>query len=512
MTTTATTPNDPVALRWEAPGPGDFRGLHDHFPRALTPEYQELLRDGMIGGEADWCESYGFPIRSIRPDFVHGRVFISTVPLVGPATDRLPPAWAMKLAVRLVPAFRRRTRAAARAVVDRPWLAEAEQWFAVERPAWEQRDAAFEAIDVAVLDDDALVAHLAAVRALAGEGYRTHFRLHGCDLVPTGLYLADSQRWGIDPVAAAGLLAGSSPASRGEGATPAWCLVSGYDLDERCAIELPAWQPAPSRPSVAADAESEQALRSQVPAAQRARWDRYLADARATCGVRDSNGLLTAAWPAGLLRRAMLEAGRRLVDRGRLEDTDHAVELTVAELAGALEGRSGAPSAADASERAAARRVLSAHRPPASLGRPQDLPLGALPPAVAELATALLALRDLGITPPGHRDELRGTGLGRGTATGRACVTADPAVALARFEPGDIVVTAGTCPAWNSILALAGGVVTEEGGPLSHAAVIARELGLPAVIGCRGAVAAIADGATVVLDLDEGTVREVDAS
>jgi pyruvate,water dikinase len=126
---------------------------------------------------------------------------------------------------------------------------------------------------------------------------------------------------------------------------------------------------------------------------------------------------------------------------------------------------------------------------------------------VAELAGALLALRDLGITPPGRRDELRGTGLGTGTAAGRACVADDPAAAFARFEPGDIVVTAGTCPAWNGILALAGGIVTEEGGPLSHAAVIARELGLPAVIGCPGAVAAIADGAEVVLDLDRGTVE-----
>ena len=121
----------------------------------------------------------------------------------------------------------------------------------------------------------------------------------------------------------------------------------------------------------------------------------------------------------------------------------------------------------------------------------------------------LLVLRDVGITPAGDRDHLQGTPLGSGTVTGRACVARDPAAALAAFEPGDIVITAGTCPAWNSVLALSGGVVTEEGGPLSHAAVIARELGLPAVIGCAGAVAAIAHGALVELDLDRGVVREV---
>jgi len=503
---TATVP--PTAeLRWEPPGRGDWRGLHDHFPRALTPEYQEILHDGMTEGEAEWITAYGFPISTIRPAFVHGRVFISAVPLVGRPSDRLPPTWLMKLAVRLVPAFRRRTLAAGRALSDRPWLAEAMHWFDVERPAWEERNAELEAVDVTALDDTGLLAHLAAVRAAVGEGYRAHFRLHGCDLVPTGLYLAESNRWGIDPMDAAGLLAGSSPASRGDAAPPAWCLLSGYDLDERCAAELPAWRPAEPRPAVDADPSVERALRAKVPEAARAQWEQYLADARATCGVRDSNGILTAAWPAGLLRRAMLEAGRRLAPRGALDTAEHAVELTVVELRGAIEGAPTAPSAADVRTRAEARRALSLHRAPAALGPPQDLPLDAMPPAVADLAAALLALRDLGITPPGHRDDLSGFGLGAGTVTGRACVAADPAAALARFEPGDIVVTAGTCPAWNSILALAGGVVTEEGGPLSHAAVIARELGLPAVIGCAGAVDAIADGAVVVLDLDDGRVR-----
>ena len=95
--------------------------------------------------------------------------------------------------------------------------------------------------------------------------------------------------------------------------------------------------------------------------------------------------------------------------------------------------------------------------------------------------------------------------------TGRACVAADPAEALSRFTPGDILVTAGTAPAWNTVLALAGGVITEEGGPMSHAAVIARELGLPALVGTADAIRLIPDGATVELDPGAGTVRVVPA-
>ena len=132
-----------------------------------------------------------------------------------------------------------------------------------------------------------------------------------------------------------------------------------------------------------------------------------------------------------------------------------------------------------------------------------------LPPAMRTLTTALLTVRDLGITPPGERTPLSGVGIGTDVVTGRACVAADPAEALARFEPGDVIVTAGTCPAWNTLLAHAGGVVTEEGGPLSHAAVIARELGLPALIGTAAATALLPDGAKVELDPVAGTVRVI---
>lgn len=64
-----------------------------------------------------------------------------------------------------------------------------------------------------------------------------------------------------------------------------------------------------------------------------------------------------------------------------------------------------------------------------------------------------------------------------------------------------------TAPTDNAVLTMAGAIVTEEGGPLCHAAVIARELGIPAVIGAEGAMAGIADGATITVDPVQGEVR-----
>jgi pyruvate,water dikinase len=86
-------------------------------------------------------------------------------------------------------------------------------------------------------------------------------------------------------------------------------------------------------------------------------------------------------------------------------------------------------------------------------------------------------------------------------------VAADPRDALDRLEPGDVLVAFGTTPAYNVVLSMVGAVVVEEGGLLSHAAVIARELGLTAVVGAAGAMAAIPDGAQIEVDPAVGRVR-----
>ena len=83
-----------MTAAWAPPGKGDWRGLHDHFPRPLVPEHEAILTEGMTVGEAEWIGAYGFPVRTIEPRVVRGRVFISPVPLVGPRSDSTPPSWA----------------------------------------------------------------------------------------------------------------------------------------------------------------------------------------------------------------------------------------------------------------------------------------------------------------------------------------------------------------------------------------------------------------------------------
>lgn len=111
--------------------------------------------------------------------------------------------------------------------------------------------------------------------------------------------------------------------------------------------------------------------------------------------------------------------------------------------------------------------------------------------------------RPLHETSIAHR-VLRGIGVSPGTATGRAVRVTDPADPCLRR--GDILVARHTDPGWTPAFSIAGGIVTEEGGLLNHGAIVARELGVPAVVGVRGAMRLVPQGARITVDGGSGTV------
>ena len=534
------------------PGKGEWISLRDHFPRAVTPEYALLLSDAMREGEAIPMAEYGLPVKSLMVGLVHGHVYITPEPLLGQPSNSLPPLPALWAASRLLPAFRRRTKAARSVLANRPWLADAERWYATERGGWIAASRQLEAEDVDASDDASLADHLQRARAHASAGYRRHFALHGPDLIPTGLLLARCEDWGVAPDAVLPALTGASPASLGRGplldalratATTAatspetidelrsvagaeldafladfgWRTVTGYDLDSLTLGELPSLivqlaRPAPSSRATDTDGEAAVArLRSLVPSVHHAELDQLVHDARATFGVRDDNGAITGAWPIGLLRRAMVAAGRRLAAGGRLRDAHHALEVDVDELV-LLLGGAATPTADEVAIRAKERAERSELVPPPTLGPRIGIPVDALPAPMRTVSRAQLILRDSFLAPVGARAGLDGDGIGAEVYRGRALVAADPGDALMRLEPGDVLVAYGTTPAFNMALSIAGAVVVEEGGLLSHAAVIARELGLPAVIGAAGCMSEIADGALVEVDPVRGQVRVLSGS
>jgi len=126
------------------------------------------------------------------------------------------------------------------------------------------------------------------------------------------------------------------------------------------------------------------------------------------------------------------------------------------------------------------------------------------------MARSQLALADG--TYHGGTEPLTGLGIGDQPVTARACIVANAPDALARLQPGEVLVASSTTPAFNAALSIAGGLVVEQGGYMSHAAVTARELGLPAVIGATGAVADLTDRSIVCVDPVAGLVRQLDTT
>jgi pyruvate,water dikinase len=101
---------------------------------------------------------------------------------------------------------------------------------------------------------------------------------------------------------------------------------------------------------------------------------------------------------------------------------------------------------------------------------------------------------------------VRGTGASPGIYVGVARVLSGPAE-FARLRKGDVLVTATTTESFNIVLPMIGAIVTDNGGLLSHAAIVSREYGIPGVVGCRDATRRIPDGARVEVDGGAGEVR-----
>jgi pyruvate,water dikinase len=107
-------------------------------------------------------------------------------------------------------------------------------------------------------------------------------------------------------------------------------------------------------------------------------------------------------------------------------------------------------------------------------------------------------------TPPAGG--LSGTPASAGTATGKVRVILDPVGA--HLEPGEILVAPSTDPGWTPLFRTAGALVMEMGGVISHGSVVAREYGIPAVVGVPDATTRLRTGQTVTVDGSAGTVRQ----
>lgn len=182
-------------------------------------------------------------------------------------------------------------------------------------------------------------------------------------------------------------------------------------------------------------------------------------------------------------RALILSVGEAVCQAERLAETTDVFFLTFPEIHAALLG---ADHRASVSARRAifARELLRRHVPLVLLSD------GTEPTAVP--------------TPRDHTSALRGTPASPGRVTAPARVILDPEAA--QLAPGEILVAPSTDPAWTPLFLKASGLVMEVGGAMAHGAIVAREYGLPAVVGVRGVTQQIATGSLITLDGTEGLV------
>jgi pyruvate,water dikinase len=192
------------------------------------------------------------------------------------------------------------------------------------------------------------------------------------------------------------------------------------------------------------------------------------------------------------MHRAALELGRRLVQMGVLHRPDDVFWLTLTEIQAALVK----PEAlhAQITERQADHQVWS------QVQAPYLLPVDSQP---AFWWGWIFPTPELQRHPDAYTLAGLGVSPGKVTAVARVIHSLDE---MENLRPGEILVTRTTTPAWTPLFARAAGLVTDLGGPLAHGSIVAREVGIPAVMGTGTATHKIRDGQTITILGAEGKV------
>ena len=533
-------------LRFDPPGPGSWAIDAVHFPRPVTRYWAELHPEPFARGFREFTRLYGLLFDTLEYAYVNGFAYHAMRPI---PDDEVP----------------RRFGSAEEALDKKLWREQLRDWDETFKPASIEIHRELQAVQPDDLSDADLTAYLARCREHHAEMIYQHMRYTAAAMVPTGDLLAHAGQWtGLSTAHLLGMMQGAAPVSAGasgelgrliaavtadsaargllesdgepgevltqlralEGDAGAavsayldlvgYRLLDGFDIGGRYALELPDVLLRAMRAAVeaggtpASEAEDRIAeVRSQVPEQHQAQFDELLEEARLMYRLRDERGVYSDIWASGVMRRAALGAGRRVAERGRIHEPEHFVDAEFAEMCMLLSGSS-EPSADELAERFSWRTSHDAKEAPRLLGPeppPPPDPSG-LPPAPARMMAAMgITIDEMFSSSQEEHEEhlLRGLGASGGVYEGPARRVAGPDE-FDRIVKGDVLVTESTSEAFNILLPLLGGIVTDSGGLLSHSAIVAREYGIPGVVGTREATDRIPDGTTVRVDGDAGEV------
>ena len=554
--TDSTVPTPDVT--WDAPNPGPWLLDAVHWPNGVAPIVADLYPALLTQGFGESFRRWGLLLDTVAFASINGFLYLQPQPFDRPGPDGPPTAeW-------LGSEVERRTGIAGDVLATKAWREVMERWDADVKPAAVARHRELGDVDLRALDDDGLRAHLDECVAHLADMVLQHHRFNAdATMLPSDFALQVGAWLGEDPDSFLGVFDDYSPASGivspelapaidGLRSAPAadpllhgdaepaqrlrqlrdlvpavdeyvrsigFRLVDGLDIRYLTTIECPELILGRLASGQTVDADRARrradafadAIRTRLSPEHREAFDELLAEARLVYRLRDERALYSDISALGLLRLALLEAGQRLADRGALAAVEHVLELDRSEIMDLLRGAS-APSAGDIAGRVARRDEIRAQGAPIQLGPPppEPPPVDQLPPPLARVMGAMGYAIDglFGQLDEADGDDTRIGGIpaGMGTHEGRVLIVRS-AADLLELEPGDVLVSRTTGEGINSTLHLIGAIVTDHGGVASHAAIVARECGFPAVVGTTNATHRLRNGQIVRVDGTTGEVR-----
>jgi pyruvate,water dikinase len=517
-----------------------------HFPRPVTRYWQEMHPEPFRRGFSEFTRYYGMLIDGLEYAYINGFCYSRMVPAPEP---EIPERFAR----------------AEQVFAEKLWRDQLRDWDEKFKPDSIAKHRELQSVDPDALSDEELADYLAQCRDHHADMIYQHMRHTGAAVVPMGDFLVHVMDWtGLPAAEVLSLMRGAAPVSSGasgelEGLISAlrrdpaaqelldsdgdpaevlerlralegeagdavrayldlvgYRLLDGFDISGRYALELPDALLRAIKAAVESggpeegDFEARVAeVRAKVPEEHRAEFDELLGEARLMYRIRDERGVFSDVWASGIMRRAAVAAGRRAAAKGRVHDPEHMVDASLDEMRALVTGTNG-PSANELAERHAWRTSHTAKDAPQHLGDPPHPPPdpSGLPPAPQRVmrATGLVIGEMFRSSEEEHEEDLlRGLAASPGVYEGTARRASGP-TEFDRISEGDVLVTESTTEAFNILLPLLGAIVTDSGGLLSHAAIVAREYGIPGVVGTREGTQRIPDGARVRVD---GTAGEV---
>ena len=482
----------PPDVSWEPPAPGAYSRqlrLGEWISEPVTPLFESWLLTVMEERmHADYLRMIGQRIPRPYHVVVNGWYFYTLNWATPAAFVRNMPnmLWHLIRSPRKVAGINPATVRHSFPIMEREWRADLRPRYHAAVEHAEGRVELLPVTDLPALVDelaDIVGESFTAVTALAGAAYKMELNLaqfYRRHLAPSlggsHLPLLTGFREPVGPArhAVASLDWWHAPGPRTESATrPA---ADHAQLIER--------RQQAENAAVAALASSPRRLRA---------FRKLLADAQHLVPLREEQvGELTLAWP--VMRRAVLRIGERLASHGVIAEADDVFFLSRDEALSALRVGSGV-ARVDVAVRRTTRQEQARLVPPAFVGR--------LHPLLERLWDAMP--RMFGAVPS-DTAIVSGVPASPGRASGPVRVVHGPEQ-FDDVQPGEILVAPLTAPAWTPLFTRAAGVVTDVGSAAAHASIVAREYGIPAVVGCGDATARLRTGMRVIVDGTTGNVE-----